>query len=66
MTIYVDVTSSGIINEDKIRQSEQALFSCKETIFQEPNHSEYITEIDHGTNIVRCSSWRNLVTSDSN
>ena len=65
MTLHTSKDNVGLrverIKEWEIGSSEQALLSCKETFFQEPNHFEYNTEIDHGTNIVRCSSWRNVL-----
>ena len=48
------------IMEWELGTSAHALVSCKEKFSEEPNHSLYISEKDHGVSIVRCSGWRNV------
>ena len=38
--------------------SSKAVISCKETFSSEPDHSEFISEIDNGEQVIRCSGWR--------
>ena len=38
--------------------SSKAAISCKETFSSEPDHSEFISEIDNGKQVIRCSGWR--------
>ena len=38
--------------------SSKAAISCKEAFASEPDHSEFISEIDNGEEVVRCSGWR--------
>ena len=40
--------------------SKKSLISCKERFFGELGHSEYMSEVDRGELIVRCSGWRNM------
>ena len=40
--------------------SKSTLFSCKERFQHQPEHTEYISEADHGECVVRCSGWRNV------
>ena len=35
------------------------MVSCKERFQQQPNHSDFISEIDRGEEETRCSGWRN-------
>ena len=65
MTLYEPKEGLGLGLEGSIKEwesgsSEHAICSCKELFNQEPDYSEYISEIDHGTSIVTCSGWRNV------
>ena len=65
MTLHepVDGIGSGLersIREWELGTSKHALVSCKVTFPCEPVHTEFITEIDHGKSICRCSGWRNV------
>ena len=42
--------------------SEKAMISCKERFLDEPDHSCFLTEIDHGTEIIRCDGWQNVTS----
>ena len=37
--------------------SRNAAIGCKEAFSSEPDHSEFISEIDNGEEVVRCSGW---------
>ena len=37
-----------------------ALVSCKKEFSEEPNHVDFISEVDQGNSIFRCSGWRNV------
>ena len=38
--------------------SSMAAITCKEKFSSEPDHSEFISEIDNGEQVIRCSGWR--------
>ena len=40
--------------------SKHALVSCKKEFSEEPNHVDFISEVDQGNSIFRCSGWRNV------
>ena len=46
------------IQEWECGSSKAALVSCKERFLEEPEHSEFVSEVDNGEVIVRCSGWR--------
>ena len=48
------------IQEWEQGSSKTALISCKERLDTQPCHQEYISGIDSGEQIVRCSGWRNV------
>ena len=52
------------ITEWELGVSEKALVSCKERFVEEPDHQEFISEVDCGQTITRCSGWRTVTNID--
>ena len=68
MTLHVPNTVGDISIEASIREweegtSQNALVSCKDRFVGKPSHDEFISELDRGEEIVRCSGWRNFTDS---
>ena len=42
---------------------QNALVSCKDRFVGKPSHGEFISELDRGEGVVRCSGWRNFTDS---
>ena len=68
MTLHEPTSSSNsddFILESSIKEwvlgtSKSTLISCKERFQHQPEHTEYISEADHGQCVIRCSGWRNV------
>ena len=56
-TDYLSLATS--IQEWEQGSSHNALESCKERFQQQPNHSDFISEVDRGEEVTWCSGWRN-------
>ena len=68
MTLHVPNTVGDISIEASIREweegtSQNALVSCKDRFVGKTSHDEFISELDRGEEIVRCSGWRNFTDS---
>ena len=46
------------IQEWESGSCKASLVSCKERFLETPDHSEFISEIDKGNPVIRCSGWR--------
>ena len=42
----------------KLGTSHEAAISCKKQFTSEPSRPDFISEIDNGKEIIRCSGWR--------
>ena len=68
MTLHLPNTVGDISIETSIREweegtSQNALVSCKDRFVGKPSHGEFISELDRGEGVVRCSGWRNFTDS---
>ena len=68
MILHLPNTVGDIIIETSIREweegtSQNALVSCKVLFVGRPSHGEFISELDRGEEVVRCSGWRNFTDS---
>ena len=68
MTLHLSNTVGDISIETSIREwekgtSQNALVSCKDRFVGKPSHGEFISELDRGEEVVRCSGWRNFTDS---
>ena len=62
MTLHLPNTVGDISIETSIRKweegtSQNALVSCKDRFVGKPSHGEFISELDRGEEVVRCSGW---------
>ena len=55
-----DLSLEKSIKEWEDGSSKHSLVSCKERFTEEPDHPEFICEVDHGKEVFRCSGWRNV------
>ena len=68
MTLHLPNTVGDISIETSIREWEEgtfqnALVSCKDRFIGKPSHGEFISDLDRGEEVVRCSGWRNFTDS---
>ena len=66
MTLHEPKDGIGLTLEMSIKEwesasSKNACISCKERFTGEPDHSEYLSELDCGESVVRCAGWRNML-----
>ena len=55
-----DISIETSIREWEEGTSQNALVSCKDRFVGKPSHGEFISELDRGEEVVRCSGWRNF------
>ena len=65
MTLHDPRDGTGLDLERSIKEwedgsSTHALVSCKMKFSEEPNHADFISEVDKGNSTFRCSGWRNV------
>ena len=65
MTLHEPRDGTGLDLERSIKEWEDgspkhALVSCKNNFSEEPNHVDFISEVNQGNSICRCSGWRNV------
>ena len=58
-----ELTIETSIREWEQGTSDTTLISCKQRFYEKPDHSEYLSEIDKGEDVIRCSGWRKCVDS---
>ena len=63
MTLHVpDLPDKNSVQKSiemwELGTSSKAAISCKMVFSSEPDHSEFISEVDNGKHVVRCSGWR--------
>ena len=68
MTLHLPNTVDDISIETSIREweectSQNALVSCKDRFVGKLSHGEFISELDRGEEVLRCSGWRNFTDS---
>ena len=61
LPLYVDKEESVAAKSIKLWElgtSHEAAISCKKQFTSEPSHQDFISEIEYGKEIIRCSGWR--------
>ena len=68
MTLHEPRDGTGLDLERSTKEWDDgsfmhALVSCKNKISEEPNHVDFISEVDQGNSVFRYSGWRNVSIS---